>query len=65
MVAGIVYRLSAGSSLKEALQYGVACGTAATITPGSELCRKSDVERLFRIISNGTPESLSQVMPKN
>ena len=50
MVAGIVYSLSKGMNLKEALQYGVACGTAATMNEGTELCRKEDVEKLFKLI---------------
>lgn len=51
MVAGIVLSLSRGKSMKEALQYGVACGTAATLNPGTELCKLQDVENLYKIIS--------------
>jgi 6-phosphofructokinase 2 len=51
MVAGIIYSLENGSNLLRALQYGVACGTAATMNPGTELCTKSDADRLFSIIS--------------
>lgn len=51
MVAGMVLALSQNKPLKEVLQLGVACGTAATITHGSELCRKDDVEDLFNQIS--------------
>ena len=47
MVAGIVYALAQGSELTEAVQYGVACGTAATLNPGTELCRKEDVLSLL------------------
>lgn len=50
MVAGIVFCLSQGRSLKEALQYGVACGTAATMSSGTALCKKEDVDRLFGLI---------------
>ncbi|HEV7331091.1 MAG TPA: 1-phosphofructokinase family hexose kinase [Flavisolibacter sp.] len=50
MVAGMVLALSQNKPLREVLQMGVACGTAATITHGSELCRKEDVESLFRQI---------------
>jgi 6-phosphofructokinase 2 len=46
MVAGIVLSLYNGSSLTDAVQYGVACGTAATLNPGTELCKKEDVEKL-------------------
>lgn len=54
MVAGIVYSLSRGFSLLQSLQYGVACGTAATMNPGTELCRKTDADHLFSIISDGS-----------
>ncbi len=50
MVAGIVYGLSKGWNLKQALQYGVACGTAATMNPGTELCKKKDADFLYSII---------------
>lgn len=50
MVGGIVYALSNGESPEGALQYGVACGTAATMNPGSQLCQKKDVEMLLEII---------------
>lgn len=47
MVAGIVYYLSTGHNLDESARYGVACGTAATMNPGTELCRKEDADKLF------------------
>jgi 6-phosphofructokinase 2 len=52
-VAGLVLGLAEGKSLKEALQFGVACGTAATLNPGTELCKKEDAKRLYRIIRDG------------
>ncbi|WP_347159022.1 1-phosphofructokinase family hexose kinase [Pontibacter chitinilyticus] len=48
MVAGIVLRLLKGCAMDEAVRYGVAAGTAATMTPGSELCRKEDTEQIFQ-----------------
>jgi len=51
MVAGIVLRLSKGRSLLEATQYGVACGTAATMNTGTLLCSLEDAEKLFAGIS--------------
>ncbi len=48
MVAGIVYSLLGSDSLTEAIRYGVACGTAATLNPGTELCHKADVENLLQ-----------------
>lgn len=47
MVAGMVLALQQGRSLDEVVRYGVAAGTAATMTPGSELCRKEDTEEVF------------------
>jgi 6-phosphofructokinase 2 len=51
MVAGIVLSLAKGETLEEAAQYGIACGTAATMNPGTELCRLEDVERLYTRIN--------------
>ena len=50
MVAGIVLYISRGKSLLEALRYGVACGTAATINAGTALCNKQDVDRLYELL---------------
>lgn len=47
MLAGIVYSLSQNSSLKDAVRYGVACGSAATLYAGTELCRKKDADYLY------------------
>lgn len=47
MVAGFVLSLSRGDKLRDAVRWGVAAGTAATMTPGTELCRKEDVEKIF------------------
>jgi 6-phosphofructokinase 2 len=48
MVAGIVLTLARGRSLVEAARFGVAAGAAAVMTPGTELCRREDAERLYR-----------------
>ncbi|HET7115959.1 MAG TPA: 1-phosphofructokinase family hexose kinase [Hanamia sp.] len=50
MVAGIIYYLSLGKNITESFQYGVACGTAATTHPGTELCRKEEADRLYELI---------------
>jgi 6-phosphofructokinase 2 len=47
MVAGIVLSLSQGKSLVKSVQFGVAAGAAAVMTPGTELCRKEDTEQIF------------------
>jgi 6-phosphofructokinase 2 len=50
MVAGIVYGLSKKLTLTECLQYGIACGTATTMNFGTALCKKSEVEKLLKIL---------------
>ena len=47
MVAGIVLKLAQGKTIQDAVCFGVAAGTAAVMTPGTELCRREDTERLF------------------
>jgi len=47
-VAAIVLGLKQGKSFMDAVRYGMAAGAAAVMTPGSELCRRTDVERLYR-----------------
>ena len=51
MVAGIVHSLSLGRSITESVKYGVSCGTAATMNPGTELCHMNDVEKIYSQIS--------------
>jgi len=46
-VAGFVFALTEGKSLKEALAYAVAAGTATTLMPGTALCCKDDFLRLL------------------
>ena len=48
MVAGMVLSLIKGCNLDEMVRYGVAAGTAATMSPGSELCRKEDTEEIYQ-----------------
>jgi len=46
-IAGFIYGLVLGKSLKEALVYAVAAGTATTLRPGTALCRKEDFLKLI------------------
>ena len=56
MVAGMVFALAQGKSLSEMARYGVACGTAATMSEGTQLCKKKDVKELYKwIVSNSVP----------
>lgn len=47
MVAGMVWALGEGKPPLEMAQVGVACGTAATMNPGTELFQSEDVWRLL------------------
>lgn len=51
MVAGMVLALSLGKSQLDMIRWGVAAGTAATMTPGSELCRRKDVDDIYNWIT--------------
>ncbi|WP_426750568.1 1-phosphofructokinase family hexose kinase [Myxococcus sp. Y35] len=46
-VAGMTFALARGKSAEEGLRWGIACGTAALLTQGTDLCHREDVERLF------------------
>jgi 1-phosphofructokinase family hexose kinase len=45
-LAGVVLTLSRGGSLEEAMELGIASGTAAVLTPGTELCHRREVDIL-------------------
>jgi len=47
MVAGLTLALDRGEKIEDAIKFGVAAGTAAVMTPGTELCRKEDAEKLY------------------
>jgi 6-phosphofructokinase 2 len=51
MVAGMVWMLSQGKPISEMARFGVACGTAATMNPGTQLFKKEDVHRLYEWIN--------------
>ncbi len=50
-IAGFVYGLSRGETVKDALTYAVAAGTATTLKPGTALCHKEDFLKLVPQIS--------------
>lgn len=52
-VAGIVLTLAGGMNIRDAVTFGVASGAAAVMTPGTELCRKEDAERLYAVLKEG------------
>jgi len=53
MVGGLVLALSRGWPLPDAVRFGVAAGAAAVMTPGTELCRRTDTERLYEQLCPG------------
>ncbi|HEY0668176.1 MAG TPA: 1-phosphofructokinase family hexose kinase [Sphingobacteriaceae bacterium] len=59
MVAGMVYSLSNGKSLQEMVRMGIACGTAATMNPGTELFKINDVEKLYKWLTRKTQKAIS------
>lgn len=46
-VGAMVLKLAQGASVEDAFRYGLSAGAAAAMTPGTVLCRRADVERLF------------------
>lgn len=51
MVGGIVWSLARGDALEVAVRYGIAAGSAAVMTPGTELCRREDVLNIYERIA--------------
>jgi 6-phosphofructokinase 2 len=47
-LGGLVAALAAGKPLEQAFRMAVAAGSAAVLTPGTELCHEEDVMRLLR-----------------
>lgn len=47
LVGGFLTGLVRGWPPAEAFRLGIACGAACAMTPGTELCRRADVERLL------------------
>jgi 6-phosphofructokinase 2 len=46
-VAGITFGLAQGRNMLDAFKLGVAAGTAAVLTPGTQMARRADVERFY------------------
>jgi 6-phosphofructokinase 2 len=47
MVAAMALKVAQGSSLSEVLRFGVAAGTAAVLSPGTELCTKREFKKIL------------------
>ncbi|WP_457089844.1 1-phosphofructokinase family hexose kinase [Microvirga sp. P5_D2] len=53
MVGAIVFGLTRGLDLHHAVRLGMAAGAATLMTPGTELCQREDVERLYEASTEG------------
>ena len=49
MVAGLITGFLQNRSLADTLALGVACATAALLTPGSAVCRREDIEHYYAV----------------
>jgi 6-phosphofructokinase 2 len=47
-VAAMTLWLARGASARSAFLWGMAAGAAAVLTPGTQMCRREDVERLHQ-----------------
>lgn len=54
MVAALTVGLSRGWSLAKSVRYGTAAGAAMLLTPGTAVCERADVERLFALTGEPT-----------
>jgi 6-phosphofructokinase 2 len=52
MLAGIVLGLTRGQPLHDAVRFGMVAGAAALLGFGTELCRRTDVDRLYPQMSS-------------
>lgn len=52
-VAGMTWGLAMGEPVARAFALGVAAGTATVLTPGTELCHKTDVEHFWTMLCPG------------
>ena len=57
MLAGILFGLTRGLPVREAVRFGMAAGAAALLGSGTQLCRLGDVERLYAQMSAGAARS--------
>jgi 6-phosphofructokinase 2 len=59
MVGGLLFALDQGYSLANATRMAVAAGAAAVMTPGTDLCHREDVERLYDCMRREDPTHYS------
>ena len=47
----MLFAISIGWDMGEALRFGIAAGAAAVMSPGHDLARPNDIERLYQRVS--------------
>lgn len=54
MIAGIIFSLVNNKTIYDSVKYGVSCGTATTLNPGTDLFKISDVEKIYGTVTEKT-----------
>jgi 6-phosphofructokinase 2 len=49
-VASMVFAVASGWDMVDAFRFGIAGGSAAVLTPGTDLCRPEDIHRLYPLV---------------
>lgn len=56
-VGGMIHALALGQTVEEAFRMGLAAATATVLSPGTDLCRRTDVERLLMQVPATLPRA--------
>lgn len=62
-LAAMVYALTVGQEPVDAFRYGMAAGSAAVLTPGTDLAFPEDIDRLFALVVGG--RKMAPLRPQN
>jgi 6-phosphofructokinase 2 len=52
LVAGFIYMIAQGNTVVDAAKFGIACGSAATMNPGTELFHPEDALELYNTLES-------------
>ncbi|WP_343329444.1 1-phosphofructokinase family hexose kinase [Polaribacter staleyi] len=50
MVAGLIYAITQNETPKNMLRWGVACGVSATLSEGSDLAHKINIDKMLKLV---------------
>lgn len=50
MVAGLIYAITQNETPKNMLRWGVACGVSATLSEGSDLAHKINIDKILKLV---------------